>query len=196
MSSVYFNLAWKNLCWCHNPGNFAEDFNVARLTLQTLLPPSSLPDSIQTIFPQSPFSRPAFVWAQIFANPTFFKQFWVGRTCFAFATSSHLRDGKPLQWWNGPWQKIKSKNVVFPKKIYLLLLAFTVPVLPIRPHTFCRPIRESGVKQEGVLGGAKMKISLSANDQRTLRPVVMQYGPTRIVFCQADLSNWNCWYKF
>ena len=63
----------------------------------------------------------------------------------------------------------------------------------MRPHTFCRAIRESG-GQEGFLGGAKMKISLSANDQRTLCPADTQCGPN-ICFCQFDLSNWNNWYK-
>ena len=44
-----------------------------------------------------------------------------------------------------------------------------------------------GVRR-GVLGGAKMKISLSANDQRTLGPAVTQYGPD-MCFCQLNLSN-------
>ena len=44
-----------------------------------------------------------------------------------------------------------------------------------------------GVKR-GVLGGAKMKISLSADDQRTLCPAVTQYG-LYMCFCQHNLYN-------
>ena len=100
----------------------------------------------------------------------------------AFAAPSHLREGESLHRRNGPNGGKFSQGVSFSPTTLYLLVAFTA-LLPVRPHTFCRAIRESG-GQEGVLGGAKMKISLSANDQRTLGPAVTQYGPD-MCFCPA-----------
>ena len=70
-----------------------------------------------------------------------------------------------------------SQMVIFPTFSHLVVeFTFTFLLPPIRPHTFCIALRESG-GQWGFLGGAKMKISLSANYERTQCSSVTQHGP-------------------
>ena len=118
-STLVFILAWENLGWCDNPGNFTEDLNIARLAPP--VPSPNLSNSVQSMPPQVHFALLGlcFHWAPVFTRPWLFEPLHTGWMLLsAFAAPSHLREGESLHRRNGPNGGKFSQGVFFLQQPY------------------------------------------------------------------------------